>query len=258
MKTALITGASGGIGMELAIVHAAKGGNVILVARNLDKLLALKEALESAHQIKTWVIDMDLTEPTAPATLYDKIKAENIEVEYLVNNAGFGLFGAFAETNWQREKDMIQLNIACLTELTKLFLHDMVARKSGRILNVASVASFLPGPMMSVYYATKAYVLHFSEAIDNEVKQHNIRVTALCPGATTSGFQQAADLGDSKLFANKKLPSSKDVAIYGHKAMLKGKPVAIHGFKNRFMVWSIRLTPRFLVTKIVRKIQDKK
>lgn len=258
MKTALISGASNGIGLELAKVHAAKGGNVILVARSIEKLEALKTEIESSFKVNAWVYAIDLSLPESPQTLYNQIIADHLEVEYLINNAGFGLFGPFAETDWQREKDMIQLNITCLTELTKLFLPDMIARKSGRIMNVASVASFLPGPLMSVYYATKAYVLHFSEAIDNEVRLYNIRVTALCPGATESGFQNAADLGDSKLFANKKLPTSKQVAIYGHKQMLKGKTVAVHGFKNRFMVWSIRVTPRFLVTKIARMIQDKK
>jgi short-subunit dehydrogenase len=258
MKTALITGASGGIGLELAKIHAKNGGSLILVARSNDKLKEIAEELKSNYKIEVEVIAKDLSKIDSAKEVYDIVKSKNIEVEYLINNAGFGDYGAFVETEWEKENNMIQLNITALTQLTKLFLPEMVARKSGKVMNVASIASFLPGPLMAIYYATKAYVLHFSEAINNELKENNISVTALCPGPTLSGFQDAANLGESKFFQGNKFPSSKEVADYGYKAMIKGKAVAIHGFSNRLMVFSLRFTPRSWVVKLVRRLQGRK
>lgn len=258
MKTALITGASGGIGLELAKIHAKNGGSLILVARSNDKLNTIAEELKSKYKIEVEVIAKDLSKIDSAKEVYDIVKSKNIEVEYLINNAGFGDYGAFVETEWEKENNMIQLNITALTQLTKLFLPEMVARKSGKVMNVASIASFLPGPLMAIYYATKAYVLHFSEAINNELKENNISVTALCPGPTLSGFQDAANLGESKFFQGNKFPSSKEVADYGYKAMIKGKAVAIHGFSNRLMVFSLRFTPRSWVVKLVRRLQGRK
>jgi len=153
---------------------------------------------------------------------------------------------------------MINLNVTTLTHFTRLFLPDMINRGSGRILNLASTASFQPGPTMSVYFATKAFVLSFSEAVNNEVRENGITVTALCPGATHSGFQAAASLQDSKMFEGNNFPTSREVAEYGYRAMMKGKAVAIHGFKNSIMANSVRFVPRSLVVKIARKMQAKK
>jgi short-subunit dehydrogenase len=255
-KTALITGASGGIGMEFAKIHAANGDNLVLVARSLDKLNALKRELESKFGIEALVISKDLSELNAAQEVYDTLLEKRIQVEYLINNAGFGDFGMFYETDWQKEAQMINLNITALTHFTKLFIRDMVSRKSGKVMNVASTAAFQPGPTMAVYFATKAYVLHFSEAVNNEVRDNGVTVTALCPGPTESGFQSAASMDDSKLFKNKKVPTSAEVAAYGYRAMHQGKSVAIHGFMNAIMARSVGLVPRNLIVKIARKMQE--
>lgn len=257
MATALITGASNGIGLELAKVHASKGGDLVLVARNKSKLDELKIVLEKQYRIKVYTIGKDLSAFNAAQEVYDETIQQKIQIDYLINNAGFGDFGMFVETDWNKELQMINLNITTLTQFTKLYLQDMVKRRSGKIMNVASTAAFQSGPTMAVYYATKAYVLSFSEAVDNEVSDKGITVTTLCPGATESGFQAVAAMEESNLVKGKKLPTSKEVAEYGYKAMMKGKTVAIHGFMNWIMANSVRFTPRALVVKITRKIQDK-
>ncbi len=256
-NTALITGASNGIGLELAKVHAAKGGDLVLVARNKSKLDELKAELENQYKISVYTIGKDLSLCNAAQEVFDETKKQNIQIDYLINNAGFGDFGMFIETDWDKEEKMINLNITTLTQFSKLYLQEMVKRKSGKIMNVASTAAFQSGPTMAVYYATKAYVLSFSEAIDNEVRDKGITVTTLCPGATESGFQSAAAMEESKLVKGKKLPTSKEVAEYGYRAMIKGKTVAIHGLMNWILANSVRFTPRAWVVKITRSIQDK-
>ncbi len=257
MAIALITGASNGIGLELAKLHASKGGDLVLVARNKSKLDELKTELETQFKIKVYTIGKDLSANNSAQEVYDETTKQNIKIDYLINNAGFGDFGMFVETDWNKELQMINLNITTLTQFTKLYLQDMVKRKAGKIMNVASTAAFQSGPTMAVYYATKAYVLSFSEAVDNEVSSYGITITTLCPGATESGFQAAAAMQESNLVKGKKLPTSKDVAEYGYAAMMKGKTVAIHGLINWIMANSVRFTPRALVVKITRKIQDK-
>jgi short-subunit dehydrogenase len=257
MATALITGASNGIGLELAKVHASKGGNLVLVARNKAKLDELKVELERQYKITVYTIGKDLSLPHAAQEVYDEIKSQQIQIDYLVNNAGFGDFGMFVETDWNKELQMINLNITTLTHFTKLYVRDMVKRGSGKILNVASTAAFQSGPTMAVYYATKAYVLSFSEALDNEVSNKGVSVTTLCPGPTESGFQAAAAMEESNLVKGKKLPSSREVAEYGYASMMKGKTVAIHGMMNYLMANSVRFLPRALVVKVTRMIQDK-
>lgn len=257
MATALITGASNGIGLELAKVHASKGGNLVLVARNKTKLDELKAELERQYKITVYTIGKDLSLPLAAQEVYDEIKSQQIQIDYLVNNAGFGDFGMFVETEWNKELQMINLNITTLTHFTKLYVRDMVKRGSGKILNVASTAAFQSGPTMAVYYATKAYVLSFSEALDNEVSNKGVSVTTLCPGPTESGFQVAAAMEESNLVKGKKLPSSREVAEYGYASMMKGKTVAIHGMMNYLMANSVRFLPRALVVKVTRMIQDK-
>lgn len=256
-KTALITGASSGIGLELARINAEKGNNLVLVARSTDKIEELKKEFEKKYGIAVYIISKDLSLLNSAAEVYTELKQQNIAVDYLINNAGFGDSGLFFESNWEKQEQMINLNITTLTHFTRLFLKDMVDRKSGKIMNIASTASFQPGPTMAVYCATKSYVLSFSEAISNEVKELGVTITALCPGATVSGFQAAASLEGSNLFEGKKLPSSKEVAEYGYKAMMKGKVVVIHGLMNSIMAGSIRFAPRSLVVKIARKMLEK-
>ncbi len=257
-KTALITGASNGIGYELAKVHAEMGDNLVLVARSKDKLDDLAVELEKQFKIKAYTIGKDLSQPGSAKEVYDELKLKNIPVDYLINNAGSGDYGLFAESEWNRQERMINLNVSAVVHLTHLFLPDMVKRKSGRILNLASTASFQPGPTMSVYFASKAFVLSFSEAINNEVREHGITVTALCPGATLSGFQAAASMRDSKLFEGKNFPGSREVAEFGYTEMMKGTAVAIHGLKNTILANSVRFAPRSLIVSLTRRIQAKK
>ena len=256
-NTALITGASNGIGLELAKVHASKGGDLVLVARNKSKLEELKTELEKQYKISVYIIGKDLSAFNSAQEVYDETTKENIQIDFLINNAGIGVFGMFAETDWNKELQTINLNIATLTQFTKLYLKDMVKRKSGKIMNVASTAAFQSGPTMAVYYATKAYILSFSEAVDDEVSDKGVTVTSLCPGATESGFQAAAAMEESNVVKGKKLPTSREVAEYGYASMMKGKTVAIHGLKNYLMANSVRFLPRALVVKITRKIQEK-
>ena len=254
MATALITGASNGIGLELAKVHASKGDNLVLVARSVSKLEELKSTLESQYKITVHVIGKDLSLPNAAQNVYNETNNKNIQVDYLINNAGFGDFGLFAVTDWNKEIQMINLNITALTQFTKVFLQDMIKRGNGKIMNVASTAAFQSGPQMAVYFATKAYVLSFSEAVDNEVRGKGVTITTLCPGATESGFQAAASMDENSLFKGKKLPSSKHVAEYGYASMMKGKTVAIHGALNYILANAVRFVPRSLAVKITRKI----
>ena len=273
-NTALITGASNGIGLELAKIHASKGGDLVLVARNKAKLDELKVALENQFKVSVYTIGKDLSAINSAQEVYEETSKQNILIDYLINNAGFGDFGMFSETNWDKELQMINLNITTLTLFTKLYLQDMVKRGSGKILNVASTASFQPGPTMAVYCATKAYVLSFTEAVSNEVSDKGITITALCPGATETGFQAAGAMEESNLFKGKKLPSAKNVAEYGYASMVNGKTVAIygiinyimsnsirfipiHGFMNYILSNSIRFIPRATVLKVSRKILDK-
>ncbi len=256
-KTALITGASNGIGLELAKIHAKNSDNLVLVARSKDKLEELKADLEKQYKVTIYIIAKDLSLPNSAQDIFEEVKKQNITVNYLVNNAGFGDFGMFAETDWKKEEQMINLNIMTLTQFTKLFLQDMIKNGGGKIMNVASTAAFQSGPTMAVYYATKAYVLSFSEAIDNEVRPQGVTVTALCPGATESGFQAVAKMEESKLVKGRKLPTSKEVAEYGYKAMMRGKTVAIHGTMNYILANSVRFMPRAWVVKVTRMIQDK-
>lgn len=258
MATALITGASSGIGLELAKIHASKGDNLVLVARNKFKLDEIKADLENKYKVNVYTIEKDLSASNASQELYNETSNQSIRIDYLINNAGFGDFGMFTETDWNKELQMINLNITALTHLTKLYVSEMVMRKSGKIMNVASTAAFQSGPTMAVYYATKAYVLSFSEALANEVGDKGVTITTLCPGPTESGFQAAAAMEESALVKGKKLPTSKEVAEFAYASMIKGKTIAIHGLMNAIMANSVRFLPRKLVVKITRKLQDKK
>lgn len=250
---ALITGASSGIGLELARQFATNKIDLILVGRDLHALEAVGKELSSQFGVKTRTIEIDLSLGDAAMTVYKKVVEMKCEVDYLVNDAGFGDYGSFLETDPAKEKAMIMLNVLTLTELCKLFTPGMVARKRGRVLNLASTAAFLPGPFMSVYYATKAYVLSFSEAVNSELKNTGVTVTALCPGPTQSNFAKNAHAENSTMF-NRKLPSAKSVAMVGYKAMMRGKSVAIVGIGNNILIFLTRFIPRDLLTSVSRKI----
>lgn len=256
-KTALITGASSGIGLELARVMAKDGNDLVLVARNADKLKLLADEIMTSFDVNVKVIVADLSSMDEVQRVYDTCKTENIRVEFLINNAGFGDFGLFIESDWNKLEQMLDLNIKSLTKLCRLFIPDMVQRKSGKIMNVASTAAFQPGPTMAAYYASKSYVLFLSEALYNELEGTGVHITCLCPGATESGFQVAAAMEESALVKGRNLPSSKEVAMFGYNAMMKNKMTVIHGFMNYMMANAIRFVPRKWVLPIVRKIQDR-
>jgi len=252
-KTALITGASSGIGLALADEFAKGGYTLVLAARSVDKMQALADALQQRHQVSVTVIGADLQTSDGAAKLFSDIKARNITLSALANNAGYGTFGEFKDSTLESALAMMQLNMNTVVVLTKLFLPDLIATR-GKILNTASTAAFQPGPYMAVYYATKAFVLSFSEAIAAELYESGVTVTALCPGPTASGFQDKADLHASALVKGKKLPSSAEVAAAGYRAMLRGQRVFIPGFMNWAMAQSIRFTPRNVVTALVKQL----
>lgn len=255
-ETALITGASSGIGAEFARVHASKGGDLVLVARRADRLNELKTELEKAFGVHVTVLAKDLSQPAAGEELVRDLKAQGIQVDYLINNAGFGGRGLFHERDWERDRAMILVNVFALTTLTRLLLPEMVQRQHGRILNVASTAGFLPGPLQAVYYATKAYVLSFSEALVNELAGTGVTVTVLCPGATETEFAGQAGVGETLAFKRGTVPP-REVAAYGYAAMLKGTPVAVHGATNKFLVHGLlRALPRGAVRKISRAFME--
>jgi short-subunit dehydrogenase len=255
-STALITGGSIGIGLELAKQFAAHGHDLILVARNRDTLEAAAGMLEGKYGIKAATFAFDLADSSSPQKLFDAVLAEGLHVDILVNNAGFGLGGEFVETDMERELDMIQVNVAALVHLTKLFLQPMVLRRSGRILNVASTAAFQPGPLHSIYFASKAFVLSFSQAIDEELRDTGVSVTCLCPGATASEFAERAGLGGTRLYKLTGVASAEDVARYGYSATMRGERVALPGMKNKAHIQALRLLPRALVTTLARKVQE--
>ena len=255
-KTALITGASSGIGKELARIHAEQGGDLVIVARRENKLNALKAELEKKHGIKVMVIAKDLTLPSAASEIYQEVKQAGVEVNYLINNAGFGGRGKFHERAWDKDLAMLNLNVVALTALTRLFLPDFVKRNEGRILNVSSTASLMAGPLQAVYYATKAYVTSFSNAIAEELHDTNITVTALLPGATETEFASTSGMDKTGLFEN--TFSARSVAEDGYNAMLAGKLDVIAGvtFAQRIMMAAIPLMPKKMMLKQIRQMQE--
>jgi uncharacterized protein len=254
MSTALITGASGGIGYELAKFFARDHHNLVLVARSADKLAQVATELQ-VHGGTVKTIVLDLTPPPAPKFLFDQLAGTPIDI--LVNNAGFGAFGEFAQMPEEEILGQIQLNVTALTQLTRLFLPTMVQRRSGRIMNVASTAAFQPGPGMAVYYATKAYVLSFSEAIANELRHSGVTVTCFCPGATHTGFAKRAGTEKSRLFKQLGAMDADKVALDGYRALMEGRTVAISGVHNWLVAQSTRFAPRRLVTAVSRWVAEK-
>lgn len=257
-QTALITGASGGIGYELAKLFARDGYDLVLVARTKEMLLDAARELERKFGTSCRVMARDLTLASAPQEIANELKAESIQIDVLVNNAGYGGSGPFWQTSLERELRMIQLNIASLTHLTKLLLPGMLERRQGKILNVASTAAFQPGPLMAVYYATKAYVLSFSEAIANELKGTGVTATALCPGPTRTGFQETAGIQQTRLIHSGIIMDAQQVARIGYRGLLQGKTVVIPGFWNKIGVLLIRLAPRDAAVSFIRFVQEQR
>ncbi len=254
-RTALITGASKGIGRELAIIFARQGYDLVLVARSKALLEELGKRLSKKYKIEVTTIEKDLTCKEAPEEIFQELEGRRIDI--LVNNAGFGDYKEFAHSEWEKQYLMIQLNITALMHMTKLFLPNMIKQGYGKVLNLASTAAFLPGPNMSVYYASKAAVLSFSQAISKELKGCNVTVTALCPGPTSTNFERTAGLINSKLFHSLKVTDAKKVALYGYKALMKGKPVAVEGLFNKMLIISTKLAPRGVVLAMIDQIQSK-
>ena len=253
MTTALITGASGGIGEALARVLAAAGHHLVLVARSEDKLGVVADELRATHGISVDVLAADLALPAAGTELANRLGDQPIDI--LVNNAGFGDFGPFWEADPVKISGMVALNVAALTDLTRALLPAMVRRGSGRVLNVASTAAFMPGPLMAVYYASKAYVLSFSEAVNQELKGTGVTMTALCPGPVATDFQAGAEMQHSKLVKGKKMMSAATCAELAIAGMNKGKPVVITGGMNKLQAFSPRLMPRKMVPGVVQRAQ---
>jgi uncharacterized protein len=254
-KTALITGASVGIGRDLAELFAADGHHVILISRNEAQLQQVAADLRSKHGITATVIAKDLSIPGAPGEIFDAVQKTGTAVDFLINNAGFGSHGPFAESDIANELAMIQVNIAALTHLTRLFLPGMLARRSGRIMNLASLASFFPGPLMAVYYATKAYVLSFSEAIHTEVAGSGVTVTAVCPGPTTTEFGKRAGISVSKLFS-RGVMTSPDVARIAYHAMMRGQRTIVTGFTNKLFAFAARFVPRGMAARVTMSLNS--
>jgi len=256
MTYTLITGASSGIGYEMAKVFAEHGHNLILTARSESKLRELKASVESQFKIQAEVIPADLSKPDGSQKLFQAVQSKGLSVDILINNAGFGDHGFFHESNLEKDKEMVQVNITTLIELTYLFLPSMLKARSGKIMNVASTAAFQPGPFMSVYYATKAFVLFFSEGLCEELDDTGVSVTVLCPGPTKSGFHEVANLKDVSLLDATPMATSLQVAAYGYKALMRDQAVAIPGVMNNVMATLVRFVPRGIVRKLVKKLQQ--
>ncbi len=255
--SALVTGASGGIGYAFAKLLAPHSVVLVLVARSGERLSAIKSELEGRFPVRVRTVVADLAEPGAAARVYRELEQEGIDPDVLINNAGVGELGPFVGTDTEKIADMLMLNVVALTELTRLVGATMASRGKGRILNVASTAAFQPGPLMAVYYASKAYVLSFSEALAYELKDRGVTVTALCPGPTATRFAETASMEGTRLFAYSRLASPASVARYGYAAMLKGKTVAVHGLLNRLGTFGVRLSPKKLLAIIVSWLHGK-
>lgn len=252
-KTALVTGASSGIGRELARLFARDGYDLVLVARNATRLEALAAEVRESHGTHALVLPTDLALPSAADEVYAHIESRGIRVDALVNNAGFNVYGPFAETDAAAELDMLQVNVIALTRLTKLVLPGMVRRGSGRILNLGSTGSFAPGPFDAVYCASKAYVLSFSEALAAELEGTGVTVTALCPGPTRTAFATRAGMTETPLFSGR-VAEPSGVAETGYRALMRGRRVIVPGIGNALLAFSVRLSPRTLVASVGRRM----
>jgi len=257
--TALVTGASSGIGLELARLLAADGHDLVVVARSREALDRLAAELHAVHGTVVTVVSADLADPAAPEAVRAAVDGAGLAVDVLVNNAGFGTYGRFTDIPLEAQLGLLQVNVAALVHLTRLFVPAMVARGRGRVLHVASTAAFQPGPLMAVYYASKAFVLSFSEALANELAGSGVTVTALCPGPTRSGFQARASMESARLVSGTMpMMDSATVARIGYRGMRRGARVVVPGLVNRILVQSVRFAPRRLTTAIARAMQERK
>jgi len=254
-KTALITGASAGLGLELAQLFAADKHDVVLVARRRERLDALAARLTAQHGVGATVMPADLGDPASPRRIAGELSARGVPIEFLVNNAGFGSTGRFVERDLRRELEMVQVNVAALVELTGLLLPAMVARKSGRVLNLGSTAGFQPGPFMSTYYATKAFVNSFTEGLAYELRGTGVTATVVCPGATATEFGEVSGNIHSRLFQMASMPAAP-VARFAYKAMMAGKVVAIPGFRNKLGLQIQRIGTRRLVRAVTARLNQ--
>ena len=256
-KTAVVTGAASGLGLEFSKLLAGDSFNLILLDIDGPGLLRIKQDLEEKYSVSIDHIVCDLSKTDCINQLQAKV--DHLQVDILINNAGYGLYGFFTTTDWQAEEAMINLHILNLTHLTKLILAQMTERRSGRIMNVCSVAAFQPGPLMAVYYATKAYILSFTEALSNEVKGTGVSVTALCPGLTKTKFQETVALrsGSKKPGSGYYCSNVETVAKSGYKAMMAGKSLEVPGLINKALVQAHRFVPRKFALYFVRKMQEK-
>jgi len=257
-KYGMITGSTNGIGYEMSKIMAAKKHNLVLVARNKEKLELQKKELKNEFGIEVITYAKDLNKIQSCNEIFEDLISKQIVVNVLVNNAGLGDYGYFVESDWAKVQSVMMVNMVALTRLTFLFGNEMVCAGEGRILNVASVASFMPGPLMAVYYATKAYVLSLSEAVNNEFAGKNVSITSLCPGPVRTGFEETSGLNKSKLFSIFPQASAKNVAEFGYNAMMNGNRTVIYGFMFKFMIFSLRFFPKFLVIWFMRNIQGKR
>jgi short-subunit dehydrogenase len=254
-ETVLITGASSGLGMELAKLFAADGSDLVLVARREERLIELADELKSEHGIEVHVLPKDLSKKTAPKEIFSHLNKENIEIDVVVNNAGFGNKGQIADLDTDLQLDMIQVNLVALTHLTRLFITGIIERGYGGILNVGSLAGFQPGPNLAVYYATKAYVLSFTEALAEEISNPNIKISCLAPGPVKTEFGEKSDLEDSLLF-KMSLMEMAPVVKAGYEGFRKGQTIIIPGLKQQIVPFLNRFTPRLLVRKIAKKLNS--
>lgn len=257
-KYALITGGSEGIGLELAKLFAQDGYNLILVARNSNDLEEVAKKLQHEHGVSVHTIAKDLISHNAAFEVYDEVKASGIPIDVLVNNAGQGVYGEFIHNDIQKELDIIQLNIGAYVILTKCFLRDMAERNEGKILNVGSIAGEMPGPWQAVYHGTKAFVHSWSEGLRNELKDTNINLSILVPGATDTDFFSKADMEDSKIYEDANLSDPAKVARDGYEGLMKGEHKIVSGFKNKSMVGLSQVIPDPMVAENMRKQQEPK
>lgn len=257
-QTALITGAANGIGYQLAYIFALNNYNLVLVDRMEQKLLEIADKFQQEFNIFVKTIVKDLSIPTSPDEIFTELQQEVINIDVLVNNAGFGIHGLFNETDLTTELEMLQVNLVSLTHLTKLFLKHMVQQGNGKVLNVSSAAAFQPGPLMAVYFASKAYILSFSQALASELEGTGVTVTTLCPGPTASAFHERTGAAGMKQVESNNLMDAAKVARIGYHALMTGKTVVVPGWKNRLLAEIVRFTPRSLVTKIVKNMQEVK
>ena len=254
-ETVLITGASSGLGMELAKLFAADGSDLVLVARRKDRLIELADELKAEHDIEVHVLPKDLSKKPAPKEIFSHLKKENIQIDVVVNNAGFGNKGHIADLDTDLQLDMIQVNLVALTHLTRLFIPGIIERGHGGILNVGSLAGFQPGPNLAVYFATKAYVLSFTEALAEEISNPNIKISCLAPGPVKTEFGEKSDLEDSLLF-KVSLMEIAPVVKAGYEGFRRGQTIIIPGIKQQIVPFLNRFTPRLLVRKIAKKLNS--